>query len=113
MSIWSKISKTIDFGQNFRKYRFWSKLSKVLDFEQNLQKSRIWSQLSKYLDFGQNCRKFSILVKTYHNVDFGQIAENDYSQIFETCQFGSKFANIMILLKKIPKSWFWWFFLKI
>ena len=37
---WSKLSKVLDFGQNFKKFQFWSKFTKI-------------SQFSKNLDFGQ------------------------------------------------------------
>ena len=65
MSIWVKIWKYVDLGQNpetsqiFSKYRFWSKLSEILDFtnmsilDKIAFKFYLYSNFSKNFDLGQ------------------------------------------------------------
>ena len=73
ISIFSKLSKNIDLGQIFEKFRFWSKLPKNFNFFE-----KFW--------FCSNFLKISILVKM--NEKFRFFLENvDIGQIFEKFRF--------------------------
>ena len=76
ISILVKIFENLYFGQNFRKtpfcqnfrkFQFWSKLSKSLDFGQYLLKVWFWSfdlvNIFEHLDFGQNFQKYWFRLK--------------------------------------------------
>ena len=59
------------------------------------------------LDFGQKFTEISNLVKIYQNVDFRQNCRNvDYSENFQKCRSGSKFANTSNLVKVFQKARF-------
>ena len=94
------MSKIFDLGEHLRKSRFWSKLMKILILVKIV--GNLWSRstflenldFSQYIwyrfDLSQNFPQILVLVK-----------------ISEKCQFGSKFANMSILLKNFLKSRFW------
>ena len=119
-----------DFVQNLPKCRFWTKLQKMLiivkffenvDFGQNLQISRFWSKFMKIsilvrvhenFSFGQNCRKILILVNIFRKSRFQSISlvKSIWDKIFPKSWLwskfrknGSKFTNMSILVKRIPK----------
>ena len=56
-------AKNVDFSKkNSEKISIWVKISKYVDIGQNFRKYRIWWKMLKNLKFGQICRKISILV---------------------------------------------------
>ena len=102
------------------------KLLLNVDYRQTLRTMSILVKICKYLDFGEFVRNISLSVNIYENLEnfrkisildkrtgnsrfwspltkmsiLDLIAENDdYNQIFKKCWFGSKFANISILVK--------------
>ena len=79
-------------------HRFWSKFSKYLDLGQNFRKIPRMVKIFEYLDFGQNFRKKAILVKIRENFKLGHNFRKT-SILFETSRFWSKFLKISILVQ--------------
>ena len=101
-----KISKNLDFGENYREISVWVKISKTsllvrifgksglryefsenLHFGENFRKISILVKIMESLDSAPNCRQISILVKISKNLDFGK-------QLSEKSRFCSKFWKI-------------------
>ena len=101
MSIWVKICKYLDLGQNFEKFRFWSIFMKILilvKIHENLD-CGIWN-LSENYDLGQHFRKISILVNI-----FGKIAlSQNFPQILVLVKISEKMS---IWVKIVEKSQIW------
>ena len=101
-----------------RKFRFWSKFSKCLDFGRNFRKSRFRSKFSKNLDFGRNFRKISILIeilqksqlssKFFKSCDFDIVSKNPhFSRNLRKSRFWSKIFKMSLLIEFWKKSRFW------
>ena len=87
MSIWVKICKYLEFGQNFPKISIFINIFKNIDFGENwwkiwnLEKSWFWWKFTKMsilvkiaenVDYSENFRKMSTWVKICKYLDFGQ-----------------------------------------
>ena len=70
ISILIKISKYLDFGQNFRILPILMKIVEKSRFWSNFRKISIDVKLSKNPDFGQNFRKIPILVIIFEKSRF-------------------------------------------
>ena len=85
-----KISKNLDFGQNFQKYVFWWKLSKNMKY-QNYRKISILVKIVANYRFWSIFTKMSILVIIEEYIDFNQNFQKDFD-------FDQHFRKISILV---------------
>ena len=110
ISILVRIDANLDFGKNCRKIssliNIFGKISILVNFlrdfdlsekkyknfglGKNFRKMSIWVKICKYQDFGPNFQKISIWVKILKILI--------WSHFVKKCRFGSKFANIKILV---------------
>ena len=98
----SKISKNIDFGENFEKLRFCSNFRKNFDFRENCRKFRFWLNFFKNFDFGQILTNISIFGQNFRK--FRKISISvKFSKTFDFCKISGKFRVCSKFSKNIWK----------